>query len=128
MLVEDFRQNCTQYEKFEIWDVDNLQSFFKGNQVLAEIFENDFKISVEHLIENRSELVNSDMEIIKCLLDQVGDKHFLIFTLHSKEHLELIQFQKMKIMDFGIDIEQIQEDHVYIIIMDKKANVSSIQL
>ena len=124
MLVEDFRQNCGQYNNFEIWDIENMDAFFKGNKVLTEIFETDFKMPVEEFREKRTEVEHSDMEIIKCLLDQIGDKHFFIFTLHNKEHLELIQMQKMKVMDFGINIEDIQEDHVYVVIMDKKASVS----
>jgi hypothetical protein len=126
MLVEDFRQNCTQYDKFEIWDVENMNAFFKGNKVLIEIFETDFKMSVEEFKEKRAEIEHSDMDIMKCLLDQIGDKHFFIFTLHSKEHLELVQLQRQKTMDFGMNIEDIREDHVYIIIMDKKAEITYI--
>lgn len=128
MLVEDFRQNCNQYDKFEIWDIENMDAFFKGNKVLTEIFETDFKMSVNDFKEKRAEIEHSDMEIIKCLLDQIGDKHFFIFTLHNKEHFELIQLQKQKIMNFGMDIEDIKEDHVYVVIMDKKSEISSINM
>ncbi len=128
MLVEDFRQNCTQYDKFQIWDIENMDAFFKGNQVLSEIFENDFKMPVEEFGEKRAEIEHSDMEIMKCLLDQIGDKHFFIFTLHNKEHMELVLMQKTKVMDFGMDIENIQEDHVYVVIMDKKSTASTLQM
>ena len=54
----------------------------------------------------------------------IGDKHFVLFTLHDKNHLELIQMQNSRVMNFGIDIESISPNHVYILIMDKLKEVS----
>jgi hypothetical protein len=35
--------------------------------------------------------------------------------------MELVKMQRMKVMDFGINIEEIRNDRVYVMIMDKVA-------
>lgn len=128
MLVTNFKESCSQYDKFEIWDVENIDAFFKGNSVLKEIFKNDYKLSVEDLASNREAVEASDMDIMEKLLDQIGDKHFYIFTYHSKNHLELMQMQMENVMNFGMDIQHIENDHVYIFIMDKKKTSAAFQI
>ena len=125
MLVDNFKDNCVQYENFAVWDVENMDAFFRGNTVLAEIFKADFKFPVEEFNERRSEIEQTNMELMKHLLDQIGDKHFFIFTYHDDAHSELVQMQRQKIMNFGIDIETIIEDHVYILMMDRKAEFAT---
>ena len=87
-----------------------------------------YKLSVEDLASNREAVEASDMDIMEKLLDQIGDKHFYIFTYHSKNHLELMQMQMEKVMDFGMDIQHIENDHVYIFIMDKKVTSGAFQI
>ena len=120
MLVKNYRESCAQYENFEIWDIENMDSFLSGNGVIAEIFKNDHYMSAEEFNARRGEISKTNMEIMEGILDQIGDKHFYIFTLHSDNHMELIQLQEEKIMNFGIDIAEIKGDHVYIVVMDKK--------
>lgn len=120
MLVRDFSTNCYQYENFEIWDVESMDAFFKGNSVLAAVFKDEYNIPLEEFKSRRSEIEDTDMKIMENLLDRIGDKHFYIFTLHDENHLDLVKMQTMKMMNFGVDIELIQNDHVYIIIMDKQ--------
>lgn len=119
MIVKNFLESCSQYENFQIWDVDNMQSFLSGNGVLEEIFQHDYKIQVSDFTSRRAEIPQSDMEIMNNLLDQVGDKHFFIFTHFDDNHKELIHMQDAKVMQFGIDISKIDKEHVYIVIMDK---------
>lgn len=121
MVVKNFISECAKYENFAIWDVENMNSFFEGNKVLSNIFETDFKMSVGEFEIKRSEIEQSNMQIMESLLDQVGDKHFYVFTYHNANHQELIHMQDTKVMDFGIDIKAIDKEHVYIVIMDKKA-------
>ena len=121
MLVTNFKENCSKYENFQIWDVDNIDSFLNGNGVFIEIFKNDYKMEIAEFHDRRSEIKETNMEIMKNMLDQIGDKHFFIFTFHDLNHQELIHMQDTKIMNFGINIAQIDKEHVYIIIMDKKA-------
>lgn len=64
------------------------------------------------------------MGIMTNILDHIGDKHFFLFTLYDKNHLELIKMQQMKVMNFGVNIESILADHVYILVMDKVKEVS----
>lgn len=120
MLVENFKSTCGQYENFQIWDLETLNDFFKGNQVIPEIFENEFKVKLNDFKAERQLLAYSDIEIIERILNLVADKHFFTFTFHSKNHTELIFMQEQKIMNFGIDIKTINPAHAFIIIMDKK--------
>ncbi|GAB1445005.1 hypothetical protein MASR2M41_06580 [Flammeovirgaceae bacterium] len=122
MIVHEFISSCQLYEGFEVWEIENLTAFLKGNEVLATIFQDDYNVSIEEIGEKRSGIAESDYEIINKLLGLVDDKYFFIFTLHDRNHLDLIGMQHMKIMDFGIDIEKIREDCVYAIIMDKRSS------
>ncbi|TNE74571.1 hypothetical protein EP331_01355 [bacterium] len=124
MIAIDFTETCSTYENFEIWEVDSIESFFKGNQILETIFTDFYKISVEDLFENRIQVQETDYQIILKLLKEVSDKTFFVFTLHDKNHFELIGLQKMKVMNFGIDIEKIKHNHIYIMIMDKQSSRS----
>jgi len=121
MLVKEFKTNCSLYENFEIWDIENIDSFFKGNSILKTIFAKDYQMTVSELKSRRHEIADTDMLIIQKSLDQIGDKHFFIFTYHDDNHSELVEMQMMKQMNFGIDIEQIAKDHLYVVIMDKKS-------
>lgn len=124
MLVQQFSENPFQYKDFEVWDVENMAAFFNGNGVLKEIFEKEYKILVSDFDKRREEMPETNLGIIASILDQIGDKHFFVFTLHDPNHLELIKMQNNKVMNFGIDIELIAPDHVYILIMDKVKEVS----
>lgn len=129
MLVENFKDTAHQYENFAVWDVENMSAFLRGNSALGDILKNDFKISVDEFEARRSEIPKTNMEIMEQLLDQIGDKHFFIFTYHDPKHGQLIQMQTKKIMDFGIDIEKdIEEYHVYILLMDKKPDYNKMQI
>jgi len=121
MLVTNFVESCSKYENFQIWDVENMDDFLNGNGVVEEIFKVDYKMSVSEFNTRRAEIEESNMDVMKKILDQVGDKHFFIFTLYDPNHQELVHMQDQKIMNFGIDINKIDGDHVYIVIMDKKA-------
>ena len=120
MLEKDFRSNCQDYEGFQVWEVENLDAFFAGNKILTTIFEDEYKMTVTELSEKRSEITDTDIEVIKKMLDLVGDKSFYVFTLHDPYHLELVGMQDTKVMDFGTDIGKIKGDFVYVMIMDKK--------
>lgn len=123
MLVQQFSENPFQYKDFEVWDVENMEAFFNGNGVLKEIFEKEYKIFVSDFDERRSELPETNLGIIANILDHIGDKHFFVFTLHDANHLELIKMQNSNVMNFGMNIEDINPEHMYIIIMDKVKEV-----
>lgn len=124
MLVSEFSSTCQLYEGFEIWEIENLTAFFNGNTVLATIFQEYYKISVKDLKGKRSDIPGSDFDIITNLLGLVNDKSFFIFTLHDENHMDLVGMQRMKVMNFGVDIEKIRDDRVYAMIMDKRGNGS----
>ncbi len=122
MLVNEFSETCQLYTDFQIWEIASINDFFKGNEILSTIFHDHYKIPIEELKDRRSEIADSDLEIITKLLSLVDDKSFFIFTLHDENHLELIKMQQLKIMNFGIDINTIKGYCVYVVIMDKKVN------
>ena len=120
MIVSEFSETCQLYTDFQIWEVENIDAFFSGNEILATILLDHYKIPVEELKERRKEIEDSDLDIISKLLHLVDNKSFFIFTLHDENHLELVKMQQMKIMNFGINIEEVKGDCVYVVIMDKK--------
>ena len=120
MLANEFSETCFQYENFMVWDIENMDAFFKGNEVLKTIFEDCYKIPFKDFKERRKEIQETDLQMMTKLLNYVDDKHFFIFTIHDENHLELVKMQRMKVMDFGLNIEDIRKDRVYVMIMDKK--------
>lgn len=120
MLANEFNETCFQYENFMVWDIENMDAFFKGNEILTNIFEDCYKIPFKEYKERRSEIQETDLQMMQKLLNFVGDKYFYIFTLHDENHLELVKMQRSKVMNFGIDIESIKNSRVYVMIMDKK--------
>lgn len=120
MLALDFRSTVSQYQNFEIWDIENIDSFFKGNGVIKEVFEKEFKIPFNDFHKRRAEIKENNLELISSILDHINDKHFYIFTKGDPNHNELIYMQEAKIMTFGINIANINLAHVYVVIMDKK--------
>lgn len=120
MLTNEFSETCFQYENFMVWDIENMNSFFKGNEVLVTIFEDCYKMPFKELTARRKEIQETDLQMMTKILNYVDDKHFLIFTIHDENHLELVKMQRLKVMDFGLNIEEIKKDRVYVMIMDKK--------
>ncbi|HRP61510.1 MAG TPA: hypothetical protein PK833_14655 [Vicingus sp.] len=120
MLANEFSETCFQYENFMVWEIENMDAFFKGNEVLKTIFEDCYKIPFKDFKDRRKEIQETDLQMMTKLLNYVDDKHFFIFTIHDENHLELVKMQRMKIMDFGLNIEDIRKDRVYVMIMDKK--------
>ena len=120
MLVGEFSETCQLYTGFQIWEIENINAFFDGNQILATILSDHYKISVDELAEKRSEIEETDLQIIINCLRLVDDKSFFVFTLHDENHLELVKMQQLKIMNFGVDINDVRPDRVYVVIMDKK--------
>lgn len=123
MLVSEFSDTCFQYENFMVWEVTNLDDFFSGNATLPEIFADYYKFPINELKERRNEIPENDLHIMNRMLANIDDKHFFIFTIYDENHLELIKMQRMKIMNFGLDIEKIKSDKVYIVIMDKNQQI-----
>ncbi len=119
MIVKNFQETCSEYSNFQIWDITSMDDFMNDNPVLNEIFLNDYKMSYLESKERREEIPASDLDIMHALLDQIGDKHFYIFTWHDDNHAEMVQMQNLKIMNWGIDINEVEKDHVYIVMMDK---------
>lgn len=124
MIVQRFSENPFLYKDFEVWDVENMTAFFNGNGVIKEIFRKEYKIPLSDFEKRRSEIPETNLEIMTKILDLVDDKYFVIFTLHDENHLELVKMQHSKVMNFGLNIEEILADHVYILVMNKIKEVN----
>jgi len=122
MLIHKFSETCLLYEGFQVWEIESLTAFLSGNGVLSTIFQDYYNIPVKEIEEKRSDIADSDFDIITKLLSLVNDKSFFIFTLHDENHLDLVGMQRMRVMNFGMDIEKIRNDCVYAIIMDKRSS------
>ena len=120
MLASEFSEMCYQYEGFQVWEIENIDAFFSGNEVLTTCFKDYYQMPFEEFKERRSEIVDTDYQMITKLLGMVDDKYFFVFTLHDEDHMELVKMQRMKVMNFGVDIEKVRGDRVYAMIMDKK--------
>jgi hypothetical protein len=120
MIVSEFSETCILYEGFHVWEIESIDAFFSGNEILATIFQDFYNMPFNEFVNRRKDIADSDLDIMKNMLTLVNDKSFLLFTLHDENHLELVGMQKMGVMNFGIDIEDIKNDRVYAMIMDKK--------
>lgn len=119
MLVQDFKNTAYQFTNFEVWEISDLEDFFKGNQVLKEIFEKEYRIPLANLKTRRNEVPETDPGLMAAVLDMVADKYFFPFIFLDSSHQELIYMQEAGIMNFGMNIGNLDENKVYVIIMDK---------
>ncbi|MCC7302838.1 MAG: hypothetical protein IT233_09360 [Bacteroidia bacterium] len=122
MIANEFSETFSTYENFMILAVGGIEEFFEVNDVLPRIFKDFYKFPVTELKSRRQEIAESDMDIIVRTLSNVDDKHFFIFTLHDSNHLDLIKMQMMKVMNFGMDIQHLESNKLYILAMDRKKN------
>lgn len=122
MLVGKFREHASEYKNFEIWDVSGFEDFLNGNATIREIASKEFKITGAEKDNRTNKPVVKSIGLIRDILDLVNDKYFLVFEKNDEIHSELKAMQSMRSMNFGVDIGNIDETHVYIMIMDKTAN------
>lgn len=123
MLVTHFAENAENYENFEIWDVDSFESFYTGNPIIKEIATKEFKVVGDKKELLYKQKITENIPVVEDVLDLINDKHFFVFTLHDPNHLELVGMQKTKTMDFGVDISNIDPNHSYIVVMDKRKKI-----
>jgi len=119
MVVGNFSENAAEFDNFQIWDVSTFDDFLAGNAVIREIASKEFKVVSTKREELLKKPVISSIALIQDVLDLINDKHFLVFEKDDDVHTELKVMQHTKVMDFGIDISDIDESHVYIMIMDR---------
>lgn len=119
MIVGNFKEHASDYDNFQIWDVSNFKEFIEGNAVIKEIATKEYKVVSDKKEELFKKPVTQSIALMQDVLDLINDKHFLVFEKGDEVHNELRTMQNSKIMDFGIDIKDIDASHVYIMIMDK---------
>ncbi len=123
MLVSEFGKTSQQYTGFQVWEVESLPAFFDGSEVLGDIFQDQYHMPAQELNQRRNEIEGTDLDIMTNLLKRVDNKSFFVFTLNDVNHLELVVMQKNKAMNFGIDIQNIRNDCVYVMMMDDKSQL-----
>ena len=80
MLAVNFKEDYSQYENFMVWEIADMDAFFEGNGAIVEIFQDHYDMPVEDFHTRRKEISQTKMQVMETVLDQVGDKHFFIFT------------------------------------------------
>ena len=122
MLVEDFLNRCHDYKNFHIVALESMAAFFSLSDIISTVFEHLYGMPLSSFQERRSEIRRTEMEIMEEVLDHIGDRHFFIFTYHSDNHAVLVQLQDNGVMSFGMDVNDVRKDHVYICIMEKNGS------
>ncbi len=123
MIISDFKTNFHMYENMAIWEIANINDFFKAHEMLKEIFEKEYKFSYDSRIDKENDYTDSDIEMVNKLLDYFNDKHFLVFSNNDPTHILLKEFQDKKIINFGMDIYVLHPDKIYVMEMDKTKDV-----
>lgn len=119
MVVTDFAEHYELYENMSIWEISNLEEFFKAHETLQEIFEKEYGFPYSAKNNTDKKILDSDIVIVSKLLDYFGDKHFLIFSNNDLHHNYLKVLQDNKVINFGIDIHVIHPKKIFVLEMDK---------
>lgn len=119
MIVGNFKEHAAEYDNFQVWDVSSFEEFLEGNAVIREIATKEFKVVSAKKNDLFKLPVIKSIALMQDVLDLVNDKHFLVFEKDDEVHIELKVMQHTGVMNFGVDINEIDATHVYIMIMDK---------
>ncbi len=119
MVVTDFAENFQLYENMSIWEIPNMETFFKAHETLPEIFEKEYGFPYSEKNDSDKKIPDGDLVVISKLLDHFGDKHFFIFTKDDLHHDYLKTLQDSKTINFGIDIHVIHPKKIFVLEMDK---------
>jgi len=46
MIVSEFSDTCRLYEGFQVWEIESIDAFFKGSEILATILNDFYKIPI----------------------------------------------------------------------------------
>jgi hypothetical protein len=122
MIVNDFLENYMMYENMSIWEIKSIPEFFKAQESLSDIFEEEYGFSYCKLNEH-NDFKDSDTMIVSKLLDYYRDKQFFVFTYNDANHNELKALQDNKTVNFGIDIYVINPNRIYVLEMDKTKDI-----
>lgn len=118
MTITDFSDKYLMYENMSIWEIQSLSDFFKANDQLPAIFEEEYGFSYDRLKE-QEQFNDSDITVVSKLLDRFGDKYFYVFSQNDSHHNELKDLQDRKIINFGMDIYVLHPSRIYVLEMDK---------
>lgn len=123
MIVTDLLSNIKLYNNMSIWSIPNLEEFMKMHNSLQDAFKQEYQ--TDYTNRFNAGFMDPDQVAITKLLDYFEDKHFFVFSLNDQQHMELIMLQDKKILNFGIDINQIRPDLIYVLEMDKTTDLKA---
>lgn len=118
MVIKDFSEKYYLYENMSIWEVKTLDEFFKAHESMFEIFEDVYGFPFCSR-KKQGYFKDSDIRVVSKLLNRFSDIYFFIFSLNDKHHKDLIRLQKNNTINFGMDIEKLEPDSIYVLEMDK---------
>lgn len=113
------------YLNMSIWTVSTEEEFIKMHENLAEAFKQEYKFDYNERNNPYNKFNDSSKTVINKLLDYFNDKCFFVFEQNDENHLQLIMLQEKKIINFGIDINSIEPNKIYVLEMDKTTDLAA---
>ena len=122
MTVTDFDKNYRLFENMAIWEIQDLDHFFEGEEPMLNIFKDEYGFEYSGLPNHKDTFTDTPFMVVSRVLDYFGDKHFFVFENNNKHHHDLMKLQDQKIIQFGMDIHVLNPNRIYVLMMDKSKN------
>lgn len=122
MTVTDFDKNYRLFENMAIWEIQDLDHFFEGEEPMLNIFKDEYGFEYSELANHKDTFTDTPFMVVSRVLDYFGDKHFFVFENDNKHHHDLMKLQDQKIIQFGMDIHVLNPSRIYVLMMDKSKN------
>ena len=123
MIITDFNEKYNLFENMAIWEVPSLDNFFTSHVMMYEIFEKEYGFTYPNRFMPENKFSESDISVVTKLLDYFGDKHFFVFSNKDSNHSILKGLQDKKIINFGMDINVLHPNKIYVLELDKTKNL-----
>ena len=101
MTVTDFDKNYRLFENMAIWEIQDLNHFFEGEEPMLNIFKDEYGFEYSELESHKDTFTDTPFMVVSRVLDYFGDKHFFVFENNNK-HLN--------------------PNRIYVLMMDKSKN------
>ncbi|MCX6297313.1 MAG: hypothetical protein NTX97_14885 [Bacteroidetes bacterium] len=123
MIVSNLKTDFHLYENMAIWEIENLESFLNAHGLLKEIFVREYRMLFERRFNAENSFTDSDIIVVGKLLNHFADKYFVVFENSDPNYFLLKEFQEKAILDFGRDMNVLDQTKIYVLEMDKKKDL-----
>lgn len=119
MIITDFKDNYLMYENMVIREIASLEEFLDIHEMLYQIFKDEYGFAYQERKNPENNFSDTPIEAMNKLLDYFGDKYFYIFMVGDLHFNSLVTLQDKKIFNFGIDLNKLDKEKIYMMEMDK---------